>query len=133
MKKVLMITLSVMLVGFFSNNLNAQDADNKGEVVLETSMDCGNCAGKVTKQLSFTKGVKDVKADFVKDEVWVKFRSDKTDADKLIASLDEIGYKAKVKSETTESNKTDKHAGCPGAKAAGCAGKKKPCGATEDE
>ncbi|MFW6302066.1 MAG: heavy-metal-associated domain-containing protein [Bacteroidales bacterium] len=131
MKKVMMITVSVIFFAFITTNLNAQDADNTGELILETEMDCGKCSGEVKKQLAFTKGVKDVKADFVKDEVWIKYRTDKTDSKKLIASLDEIGYKATVKGEKAKSDK--KSSGCPGAKAAGCAGKSTPCGAAKDK
>ncbi|MGC9330865.1 MAG: heavy-metal-associated domain-containing protein [Bacteroidales bacterium] len=68
MKKV-MIVMNVIFFLFFSTGLHAQTTENNGEVILKTEMDCGNCASKVTKQLSFTKGVTDVKADYVKDEV----------------------------------------------------------------
>jgi len=131
MKKV-MIVMNVIFFLFFSTGLHAQTTENNGEVILKTEMDCGNCASKVTKQLSFTKGVTDVKADYVKDEVWVKYRSDKTTPEKLISSLGEIGYDAKVKGKNTASDDDKKAGCCPGAKKAGCAGKDLPCGAKNE-
>ncbi len=104
MKKNVLILVLVMLFGI--GNIFAQDqkvaaakkeADPKiSEVILTTEMHCANCAEKVKKQLAYTKGVVDVQADYTKNAVYVKFRNDRTDNSKLIASLKEIGYEAKV-------------------------------------
>ncbi|MFW5886225.1 MAG: heavy-metal-associated domain-containing protein [Bacteroidota bacterium] len=126
MKKV-MIVMNVIFFAFLSAGLHAQNADNNGEVILKTEMDCGSCASKVEKQLSFTKGVKNVKTDYVKDEVWIKYRSDKTTPEKLITSLDEIGYEAEVKGKKQNADDNKKSA-CPGAAKSGCPGKTPDCG-----
>ncbi|MFO7791305.1 MAG: cation transporter [Bacteroidota bacterium] len=128
MKKLMMIGLSLMIFAFVNTGVKAQDNDTNGEVILNCEMDCGACAGKVKKQLAYTKGVKNVKADYVKDEVWVKYRSDKTKPEKLIASLDEIGYEATVKGNDDGSDSKKDKSVCPGAEKAGCKSKKKPCG-----
>jgi copper chaperone CopZ len=75
-------------------------------------MDCEKCADDVKKQLAYTKGVKFVETDFEKDIVVVKYRNDRTDADKIIASLGEIKYVASVYSP-----------GCGSAKRGCCSGK----------
>ena len=92
-----------------------KEADPKiSEVILVTEMHCANCAEKVKKQLAYTKGVIDVQADHTKNAVYVKFRNDRTDNNKLIASLKEIGYEAKVF--------TPGCGGCPHHQNGGCSG-----------
>jgi copper chaperone CopZ len=75
-------------------------------------MECGNCANDVKKQLAYTKGVKYVETDYEKDLVVIKYRNDRTDVDKLIASLGEIKYAASVYNP-----------GCSSAKKGCCPGK----------
>ena len=115
MKKTILISFMFCVFGVFS--LNAQDQkvtkDSKdSEVTLGVAMDCGNCAEKVKKQLAYTKGVKDVKPDLEKQEVVVKYRNDKTDTNKLIASLAEIGYTAKVVDKNCKKDCANKKDSC---------------------
>lgn len=114
MKKAILI--SVVLLSFGLLNLSAQDQkgqkeSNDSEVTLSVKMHCGDCAEKVKKQLAYEKGVKDVNTDLEKQTVVVKYRNDKTDSEKLISSLSQIGYTAKV--ATT---------GCQAQKSGCCAG-----------
>ena len=122
MKQLMMIFLSLILVSSGFNSAKAgEDNDKYAYVTLKVNMDCGNCAEKVTTQLSYTKGVKDVKADYVKDEVVVKYLKKKCSAKDLIASLAEIDYKATVKGEKAE--------GCSHSKACSGSGTEhKSCG-----
>lgn len=153
MKRTILIFATLI---FAVLTVSAQDmADKKeskkndkiSEVTLSCKMDCGNCANDVKKQLAFTKGVKYVETDFEKDLVVVKYRNDRTDADKIIASLGEIKYAASVynpgcgsvkkgccsgKTTTSTSGCSSKttdaqHSGCSGkttdAQHSGCAGK----------
>ncbi|HPX76974.1 MAG TPA: cation transporter [Bacteroidales bacterium] len=141
MKKTILI-LTMMFLAIAVVNAQEQNAQKAGktdskisEVVLSCKMDCGNCAEKVKKQLSYTKGVTAVEANHETDLVVVKYRNDKTDVDKLIASLGEIKYQASVYKPKDVQSKDAKHTGCPkantgcpGAKAAGCAGVKTSTG-----
>jgi len=125
MRKLFLISAIMCIIGIVS--LNAQDKQTKenskvSEVTLSCKMHCNDCADKVKKQLQFTKGVKDVKTDLEKQVVVVSYQNDKTDADKLIASLSEIGYTAKI--ETADKK-------CPSEKAGGCPNKGKGCGGAE--
>jgi copper chaperone CopZ len=97
--KKLVVVLSIMFVGFILTETYANTDGGKKEVkevVLDCDMNCQNCANAVEKQLSFTKGVKAVKADFEKDQVTVQYVTGKTSPEMLIASLDKIDYKASV-------------------------------------
>jgi copper chaperone CopZ len=154
MKKVVLI-LSVVLFAGISDLMAQEETSSKeikknekiSEVSLSCQMDCGNCSDKVKKQLAYTKGVKFVSTDFEKDVVVVKYRNDRTDVDKIIASLGEIDYKASVKKaccsgsaktggcsdkakdaaksgcETSNASAQPK-AGCGSTTHAGCSGKK---------
>ena len=115
MKKLILISIALIFAGMTS--IFAQEMTEKkggktnpkmSEVTLACKMECGNCAADVKKQLSFTKGVKFIETDFEKDIVVVKYRNDKTDTDKIIASLADINYAASIYKK-------------------GCGGSQKPC------
>ena len=57
-------------------------------------MHCKNCVKKITENISFEKGVKDLKTDLAKKTVTVTFDPEKTSADKLAAALRKLGYEA---------------------------------------
>ena len=100
MKKNILILVLALLLGIgnvFAQEQKAAKQDTKiSEVILSTEMHCQNCADKVAKQLAYTKGVIDVQANHEKNAVYIKYRNDRTDTEKLIASLKEIGYTATV-------------------------------------
>ena len=98
MKHLMIMSLSILVLMIGTNHAIAQDDNDKySYTTLEVSMDCNACVEKVQTQLAYTKGVKDVKADHVKDEVKVKYVTKKCSEEDLIGSLAEIDYKAKVK------------------------------------
>lgn len=96
MKRLILISVMFCLLGLFNLKAQEQKAVKDTEVAFSVAMHCENCAAKVKKQLAYTKGVKDVIVSLEKQEVIVKYRSDKTDTGKLITSLSEIGYEAKI-------------------------------------
>ncbi|MDD4150046.1 MAG: heavy-metal-associated domain-containing protein [Bacteroidales bacterium] len=128
MKKSILILTVILFAGITS--MSAQEETKKetkakskiSEVSLICNMDCNSCATKVKKQLAFTKGITDVQTDYEKDIVTVKYRNDKTDSDKIIASLAEIDYKARVKTGCCSG--TTAKTPCPGTTA------KTPCPST---
>lgn len=117
MKKILSITLMLLAV------LTVAAKDIK-TVVLTTDpiMHCESCENKIREQLRFEKGVKDIKACHKSQAVTITYDADKTNVDKLIASLAKIGYTATVK--TTECCEK-KPKGCCQMKAEGCCETKK--------
>ncbi len=140
MKKSILILvtmfLTVTLVSAQENKIQKEvKQDSKiSEIVLACNMDCGNCSAKVKKQLAYTKGVTEVDANFETDLVVVKYRNDKTDVEKIIASLDEINYKATVYKPAGT-----KKPGCENigvVKTSNCAGannEAKPCSGSKHE
>lgn len=120
MKKVVLI-LSVVLFAGISGLMAQEETSTKeikknskiSEVSLTCEMHCNSCAEKIKKQLAYTKGVKFVSTEHEKNLIVVKYRNDRTDVEKIIASLGEIDYKASVKKSC-----------CPGSvKTGGCSGK----------
>ncbi|MCL1973872.1 MAG: heavy-metal-associated domain-containing protein [Bacteroidetes bacterium] len=67
---------------------------NEAEVTFSVNIDCPNCQKKVEAKLPFEKGVKDMKVNLEKHEVWVLYQTDKTDKEKLIEAIKKIGYVA---------------------------------------
>jgi len=120
MKKNILILVFAMLLAVgntFAQNEKAtkkQDNPKISEVILSTEMHCQNCADKVTKQLAYTKGVIDVQANHEKNAVYVKYRNDRTDNEKLISSLKEIGYTATVYNQGHNCSQ------CPHSNGGGC-------------
>ncbi|HPG72822.1 MAG TPA: heavy-metal-associated domain-containing protein [Bacteroidales bacterium] len=98
MKNLIVILVAVVfsLVSVQNTYAEKEKPNNKKEVKLSCEMKCQACADKVTKQLSFTKGVRAVEADFEKDIVTVVYNSEKTSPEKLITSLEKINYTASV-------------------------------------
>ena len=128
MKKNILILVLVMLFGmgnvFAQEQKAAKQNEKISEVILATEMHCQNCADKVAKQLAYTKGVIDVQANHEKDAVYIKYRNDRTDTEKLIASLKEIGYTATVFNAGHQ---------CPHAKNGACCGNHAGCNHAQQE
>ncbi|MEJ5266195.1 MAG: heavy metal-associated domain-containing protein [Bacteroidales bacterium] len=110
MKKLIVLIVSVVLISgqiVFAQKSVQDDNSKISEVRLTAKMNCSDCALKIKKQLAFTKGVKYATADYETGIVYVQYRNDKTNVDKIIASLAEIGYEAKIYSPTyTNTRKT---------------------------
>lgn len=110
MKKLIVLIVSVVLISgqiVFAQKSVQEDNSKISEVRLTTKMHCSDCALKIKKQLAFTKGVKYATADYETGIIYVQYRNDKTNVDKIIASLAEIGYNAKIYSPTyTNTRKT---------------------------
>ena len=66
------------------------------QVVFATSIHCANCGKKVQENISFEKGVKDLKIDVPTKMVTVTFNTAKTDTTKLKKAINKLGYSAEV-------------------------------------
>lgn len=64
--------------------------------VYVTDLDCEDCAKKIRENISFEKGVKDLKVDVEKRTVDVKFDAAKNDTLSLRKAMNKLGYSAKV-------------------------------------
>ena len=83
-----------------------KDEKNKKETVtfFVKGMDCQNCVKKIEKNISFEKGVTDLKCDLTTRTAKVTYKADKTSKTKLIAAFKKIGM---------EATPVEDGAGCP--------------------
>lgn len=98
MKKVISIILFTM---FILPLTRAQENDKSSKatekVVFTVNMDCNSCVEKITKQLTFEKGVKDLYVNLENQIVAVKYRPDKTSKDLLKKAIEKLEYVVKEK------------------------------------
>lgn len=104
MKKIVLILLVSVLTGFLSFGQDCIEKSGIAEVTLLSEMDCGVCESKIRQQLTYTRGVVDIKTDIAENTVVVKYRTKRTDVDKIIKSLSDEGIEAKVKPEEQNKN-----------------------------
>ena len=100
--KQIMITLA--LVCMISLTAEAQKKQKKDKTpqtcTFSVNMDCEGCVDKITKQLAYEKGVKDLDISLEEFTVAVTYRPDKTDKKHLAESIKKLGYEVKeVKKE----------------------------------
>lgn len=97
MKTIKLMIVALCLIVAGANTLSAQTdkkSNKDSEVTFKTSIDCHNCEQKVKKNLPFEKGVKDVNVTLDTKEIKIKYRSDKTDKEKLKKAIEKLGYTA---------------------------------------
>ena len=100
--KITGIVMSAMvLLGAFSANAKPK-AKAKAELcqaVFVTDVDCAACVKKVTENISFEKGVKDLEVKLEGGTVRVVYDSKKTDAATLEKAIQKLGYKTELKED----------------------------------
>ena len=96
MKKIIiMIMAALMAMPAVSMADNKPAKKKKGEikeVTFVVEIDCENCAKKITENVSFEKGVKDLKVSVADRTVALKYDAAKTSEATLKASIEELGY-----------------------------------------
>ena len=71
------------------------NAQKKIETVkIQTSAVCDMCKERIEKQLAFAKGVTAAELDVESAVVTVSYKANKTDADAIRKSINEVGYDA---------------------------------------
>lgn len=65
-------------------------------VVFATDMHCHNCVEKLTENLSFAKGVKDLAISLEQQRITITYDPAKTDEKTLAALIGRLGYKAEA-------------------------------------
>lgn len=109
MKKLLVLAVMALFVV----STYAEDKKKKvSEVTYKVEMDCQSCVNKITKNIPFEKGVKDLNVDFEGQTVTVKYREDKTNKESLVKAFEKLEFKAE---EVKEGDCTTKKAKCCGA------------------
>lgn len=92
MKAIMKYSMLIFLASLLSQTGFAQK--KMAEVTIKTSVVCDMCKTTIEKNLIFEKGVKEVRVDMEKKEVYVRFRTDKTSVDLIKQALVKLGYRA---------------------------------------
>lgn len=94
-KAIILIMAAFMAMPMVSMADNKPAKKQKGEikeVTFVVDFDCENCAKKIRENVSFEKGVKDLKVTLDTRTVALKYDAVKTNEAKLKASIEELGY-----------------------------------------
>jgi len=93
-----------LLLGVFCLSLSIPSYAQSGtlkrgeaEVTLSVEIDCPSCQKKIESRLPFERGVKDMKVNIEKQEVWILYQANRTDKDKLIDATKKLGFEATEK------------------------------------
>lgn len=79
--------------------LNAKPKKELKEVTFSVSMHCEKCVAKITENISFEKGVKDLKVSLDQHTVWIKYDASKTSWQTLKSAVENLGYEVSVLQE----------------------------------
>lgn len=108
MKQIFILILSALLLaapiafagntGTFSTLQDQKVKKEKKTVTYNVSMHCKNCVAKITDNVSFVKGVEDLKVSLDEKTVTITYNPAKTDEATLQKAIEKLGYTAeKVK------------------------------------
>ena len=94
-----MATLLVALFAFQAATVAlGQDKQKQKTETLKcwASLDCEKCVEKVEKNISFEKGVTDLKVDLPTKLITITYKPSKTSPDKLEKAIQKLGYKTEI-------------------------------------
>ena len=88
--------MKIILIAIIATlSINVAQAQKKIETIeIQTSAVCDMCKETIEKQLAFTKGVTAAELDVPTGIVTVSFKANKTTADAIRKSINEVGYDA---------------------------------------
>ena len=106
MKQILIAILSALLLATpaaiasssqVNSTLMEKKAKKTATVVFNVSMHCKNCVKKITENISFVKGVKDLKVSLEDKTVTITYDPVKTDEATLKKEIEKLGFTCTVK------------------------------------
>ncbi len=97
--KYFMLTLLALVMLMPSRANSGDKKENKAKkvetIVFSVNMDCQGCVDGITKELTFTKGVKNLDVSLENKTVKVEYRTDKTTPVLLKKAIVNLGYEVK--------------------------------------
>ena len=99
MKNFGLILLGLVLCLGTVFDMQAQDKNKKKkteEVVFLTDIHCENCKKKIEKNISWEKGVKDLRIDLDDKKVTILYDPAKTNPENLQAAIEKLGYACEI-------------------------------------
>ena len=76
-------------------------------VTFKVSMHCKNCVAKITDNISFLKGVEDLKVSLDQKTVTITYNPAKTDEATLQKAIEKLGYSAQPDNRATAPGAAD--------------------------
>lgn len=95
MKKFFVFAVAAVVAALLLTSASKPKAALR-EALYQTNLHCEQCAAKITDNVSFEKGVKDLKIEVDAKTVKIVYDSNKTDAAKLAAAIRKLGYKVEL-------------------------------------
>ena len=93
-----LLLLSPAVVNTHSETVPSSVQDKKVKktetVTFKVSMHCKSCANKITENISFVKGVEDLKVSLDQKTVTITYNPAKTDEATLQKAIEKLGYTA---------------------------------------
>lgn len=99
MKKTIIIILSAMLAFSATAFAGPKKKAEIKDVTFIVHLHCENCVNKVKENISFEKGVKDLKISLEEQTVALKYDAAKTSEETLKAAIEKLGYPVSGKAE----------------------------------
>ena len=107
MKRIIIAVMAALLLagpavcavpGVSATMLQDKKVKKNATVTFKVSMHCKNCVEKITDNISFLRGVEDLKVSLDQKTVTITYNPAKTDEDTLQKAIEKLGYTAeKVK------------------------------------
>ncbi|GHU66755.1 hypothetical protein FACS189413_00300 [Bacteroidia bacterium] len=89
----LLTIASLLLFGLTANTQENKDAKQKKAVVtFVVNMSCDNCKNRIEKNISWEKGVKDLRVDLESKTVKIVYDTRKTTEEDLRKAIEKLGY-----------------------------------------
>jgi copper chaperone CopZ len=104
MKNIVRVLLAIFLFSYVST-LSAQETKvaqetvrkkKTEEVVFVVNMFCENCKKKIEKNVSWEKGVTDLRVNLDKKKVTLLYDSKKTTIESLQTAIEKLGYTCEI-------------------------------------
>ena len=92
MKRIITIAILALMTLSASAVAGPRKKAELKEVTFIVHLHCENCVNKVVENVSFEKGVKDLKVSLENQTVYVKYDVAKTSEETLKKSIESLGY-----------------------------------------
>ena len=93
-----LLTLSPAVVNYHPETVPSSVQDKKVKktetVTFKVNMHCKNCVAKITDNISFVKGVEDLKVSLDQKTVTITYNPARTDEAALQKAIERLGYSA---------------------------------------
>ncbi|OAV68343.1 Copper-exporting P-type ATPase A [Bacteroidales bacterium Barb6XT] len=96
-RKLFLFVISLLLFGLTTNAQEKKNEKQKKDVVTFTvNMTCDNCKKRIEKNVSWEKGVKDLRVDLEKKTVTITYNPQKTTKEKLKTTIEKLEYTCEI-------------------------------------